>query len=101
MTLSEIGMQYLNTRGFSELHQVLLRITNKVSLSDYLRSLERDTLDNFINCTDSRGRTPLTWAVEFGWSDATQILLDYGADPHRAATTNRGSVTLLHLAVAA
>ncbi|KZN90140.1 DNA-binding protein RFXANK [Penicillium chrysogenum] len=100
MTLSEIGMQYLNTRGFSELHQVLLRITHKVSLSDYLRSLERDTLDNFINRTDSRGRTPLTWAVEFGWSDGTQILLDYGADPHRAATTNRGSVTLLHLAVA-
>lgn len=100
MTLRESEMQYLNTRGFSELHKVLLGIFYKVSLSDYLRSLERDNLVNLINCTDSRGRTPLTWAVEFGWSDATRILLDYGADPHRAATTKWGSATLLHLAVA-
>lgn len=100
LTLSESGTQYLNTRGFTELHQVLLRINQKVSLDDYLRSLKRDDLDILINRTDTRGRTPLMWAVGFGWSGATQILLDYGADPHRATTTKRGSSTLLHLAVA-
>ncbi|KAI2696262.1 hypothetical protein CBS147332_9136 [Penicillium roqueforti] len=100
LTLTESGTQYLNTRGFTELHQVLLRINQEVSLEDYLNSLERNDLDTLINCIDIRGRTPLMWAVEFGWSGATQILLDYGADPHRATTTKRGSSTLLHLAVA-
>lgn len=100
LTLSESGTQYLNTRGFTELHQVLLRINQKVSLDDYLRPLKRDDLDTLINCADNRGRTPLMWSVEFGWSSATQILLGYGADPHRATNTKRGSSTLLHLAVA-
>lgn len=100
MTLTESGAQYLNTRGFSELHQVLLGIDRKVLLGDYLRSLEREELNNLINCTDSRGRTPLTWTVEFGWPEATRILLEYGADPHRITTTQRGRITLLHLAVA-
>ncbi|KAJ5742496.1 uncharacterized protein N7511_011515 [Penicillium nucicola] len=100
MTIGESGTQYLNTRRFTELHQVLLPINQKVFLQDYLRSLKRDDLGTLKNCTDTRGRTPLMWAVEFGWSAATQILLDYGADPHQATATKRGSSTLLHLAIA-
>jgi hypothetical protein len=82
MTLTETGTTYLNCRGFTELHQVMLGINQKASLGAYLQSLDRLTLVHLINRPDTRSRTPLLWAVEFGWSDATQTLLDYGADPH-------------------
>lgn len=100
MTLTETGATYLNSRGFTELHEVLLGINQKVSLDVYLRSLDRLTLGHVINRPDARGRTPLMWTVEFGWSDATQILLDYGADPHLPISLPKGESTLLHVAVA-
>lgn len=96
----ETGTAYLNSRGFTDLHAVLLGINRKVSLKDYLRSLDRPTLGHLINHPDTRGRTPLMWTVEFGWSDATQILLDYGADPHLPLKLLKGESTLLHVAVA-
>lgn len=100
MTLTEAGTTYLNSRGFTELHQVLLGINRKASLEVYLQSLDRLTLLRLINRPDARNRTPLMWTVEFGWSDATQTLLDYGADPHLPINLPKGESTLLHVAVA-
>jgi len=40
------------------------------------------------------------WTVELGWSDATQTLLDYSADPRLSINLPRGESTLLHIAVA-
>lgn len=97
MTLADTGAQYLETRGFSNLHQVLLGIDRSMGLSDYLNSLDQHDLRQVINLADTRGRTPLTWAAEFGWSDAVQVLLSFRANPNCVQT---GNLTPLHLAVA-
>jgi ankyrin repeat protein len=99
MALTETGTTYMNSRGFTEL-QVLLGINRKASLEVYLQSLDRLTLVHLINRPDARSRTPLMWAVEFGWSDATQTLLDYGADPHLPISLPKDESTLLHVAAA-
>lgn len=93
-------MLYLNSRGFTELHQVLLGINRKESLEVYLQSLDRLTLVHLINWPDARSRMPLMWAVEFGWSDASQTLLDYGIDPHLPISLPKGESTLLLVAAA-
>lgn len=101
MSLAETGNDYLRSRGFSEIHQVLLRIDHRKSLEDFLRSSDRRLLKNTINLPDNRGRTPLMWAVEFGWPDATQTLLKYGANLNLQVNLQSGATTtLLHVAVA-
>lgn len=97
LTLSEVAAEYLSIRGFSKIHQILLGIDRSVSLEDYLYSLEEQERHILINTADSRGRTPLTWAVEFGWPDAARILFSYGANPNGV---QRGDLSLLHLALA-
>jgi len=53
-----------------------------------------------IDKADSSGRTPVAWAVEFGWSEAVTTLLSYGANPHRFRQSVKGCLPLLHLAMA-
>ena len=99
MELSEISRDYLNSRGFTSLHQVLLRIDQKQSLEAYLYSLTQEKLDVLLNHPDAHYRTPLTWAVEFGWFEAVRTLLKFGADPSQLTLSSRGYSTLLHAAV--
>ena len=101
MTLSEVGCEYLATRGFTPLHKVLLRIDTSVTFEHFLDSLSRaGKLEALIDRPDYHCRTPMTWAVEFGWADAVRILLNYGANPHRVAHARKGASTLLHLVLA-
>lgn len=99
-TLSEIGMEYLRSRNFTRLHRVLLRVDKSLTLDEYLCSASRDEINDSIERTDSRYRTPLAWAVEFGWADAACMLLEHGANPCHPKFSERGCSTLLHLALA-
>ncbi|OJD26159.1 hypothetical protein ACJ73_02469 [Blastomyces percursus] len=100
MGLSEVANEYLKSRGFTPLHEVLLRIAAE-TLEDFLeRSSQAGNLAALIDYPDNHYRTPLTWAVEFGWAHAVRTLLKYGADPRGAICSLRGESTLLHLVLA-
>jgi hypothetical protein len=99
--LSEVGSEYLSTRGFTPLHEVLLGINNTISLEEFLSTAAQFGDQNgWIDAKDSHHRTPLTWAAEFGWSRAVGSLLRYGADPNQRTSSARGHSTVLHLAIA-
>ena len=73
---------YVSSRGFTALHKILLRVDNHQTLDEFLTQLWQDgTISHMINTPDKHYRTALTWAVEFGWSDAVETLLKYGAKP--------------------
>ncbi|OAT01022.1 uncharacterized protein BDCG_16852 [Blastomyces dermatitidis ER-3] len=100
-SLAEVGNDYLGSRGFTTLHEVLLRINTSQSLEEFLDSSSRaGDIAALIDQPDYHHRTPLTWAVEFGWVYAVRTLLKYGANPHKAILSERGKSTLLHLVLA-
>lgn len=94
--------EYVASRGFEEVHEVLLKLNdNVVGLSHSLRSLNANgELPSVINRPDRQGRSPLAWAIEYGWADAARILIEFGADPNQSRHSIKGASPLLHLAVA-
>ncbi|KKZ68230.1 hypothetical protein EMCG_06091, partial [[Emmonsia] crescens] len=87
--------------GFTPLHDVLLRIDTSETLESFLDLSSRTgNIADLIDRPDSHYRTPLTWAVEFGWADTVRTLLRYGANPHKAIHSVRGESTILHLVLA-
>ncbi|KKZ68765.1 hypothetical protein EMCG_05632, partial [[Emmonsia] crescens] len=89
------------SRGFTTLHEVLLRINTSQSLEEFLVCSSRaGDIAALIDQPDCHYRTPLTWAVGFGWVYAVRTLLKYGANPHKAILSARGKSTLLHLVLA-
>ena len=99
---SDLLNDYIEERGFTTVHQVLLGIDiSNGSLPQYLSSLDKQSLANQIDLADARGRTPLAWAVEFGCPNAVSTLLQYGANPHQVRKNLRGASPLLHLIIAA
>ncbi len=71
------------------------------NLSDYVAEAFRDgSLVNVIDRMDSRGRTPLAWAAEYGWEEAVALLIRYGANPHQLRPSNYGESPLLQLSIA-
>ena len=50
---------------------------------------------------NTRGRTPLAWAAEFGLPNAIKLLLRFGAYPNQLRSTKDGGyLPLIHLAIA-
>jgi ankyrin repeat protein len=96
-----IWEEYQQSRGFSELHEVLLCIKpGSGTLSHYLnRPMEGTTLD-LIDATDALGRSALSWAVEYGWVEAVVSLIKLGANVHQKRRSVDGGLSMLHLALA-
>ncbi len=98
----ELLEEYEKNREFTAVHKVLLGIDDSHgSLRDFLAGLAAaETLSGLIDCADSRHRSPLAWAVEFGWTDATETLIEFGANVHQLIPSKYGPSPLLHLAIA-
>ncbi len=101
-TSEELIEDYMEDGIFSPLHQVLLGLdTTKGTLEAYLSSFGLHKIDSeIIDVPDACGRTPLAWAVEYGWVDAVGLLLRYGANPHQYRPSAHGKSPLLHLVIA-
>ncbi|KIW39684.1 hypothetical protein, variant [Exophiala oligosperma] len=70
------------------------------SLEDYLAGFGQAPLSpEIINAQDACGQTALAWAVEYGWPEATEVLLNYGASACRPGQSLRGEMPLLNLAI--
>jgi len=79
---------FLETRGFTILHKIVLHLIPRTLESE----LEFSTED--LNATDSNGRTCVSWAAARGDPQALQALLRYGADP--SLPDGQGSSPLHH-----
>ncbi|KAG6358169.1 hypothetical protein INS49_014053 [Diaporthe citri] len=94
----EIWTTYSCSRGFTDLHNILLRIDIRMSLEAYLTETVAKNKDSAVlQARDLTGRTALDWAVEHGWVGAVNTLIFYGADVNERR--GRG-LSLLHLALA-
>lgn len=102
-TSHDLWQEYIDTRNFTAIHFALLRINqSQETLRELLVSISNFGLveGDSIDAIDSRGRSAIAWAVEYGWADAVRILLEFGACPNQIRQTCLGSSPLLHLAIA-
>ena len=68
-------------------------------MTGYLTSLTDK--EGIIDIPDSRGRTPLAWAVEYGLTASVELLLAFGANPNQLRCNKDGGFSpLIHLAIA-
>ncbi|KAG8157693.1 hypothetical protein KVR01_012355 [Diaporthe batatas] len=94
----EIWLSYLSSKGFTDLHNVLLRLNADISLEEYLTKTVLDNGDlSILHARDLTGRTALDWAVEHGWLCAAKSLIRCGADVRQS---RYGGLSMLHLALA-
>jgi ankyrin repeat protein len=75
--------EYLESRTFPPLHQIVLHLTN----IDLWQQLEMST--STIDEKDSDGRTALSWAAARGDAEATKLLLKFGANPNILSYKNQ------------
>jgi hypothetical protein len=95
----DLWKRYLESRSFPRLHRVLLRVDDEYeSLQDYLA--EPDFVTRGIDELESRGRSALAWAAEYGFVQAARLLIQHGADPNQVRSSSHGGLPLLHLAIA-
>jgi ankyrin repeat protein len=93
--------EYMASRGFSDLHKALLNVDGKFeSITAYLSASASETIKSLMDQRDSRGRTALTWAAEYNWATAVEVLIRFGANPHQLRPSLRGVSPLLHLCIA-
>lgn len=102
MDSRDLRTKYTESRRFTEVHNILLRKhDDDSSLPDSLRSLkDHDVLSAIIDRADSQGKTPLAWAVEYGWANAAETLVNFGANPDQTRRSRDSKSPLLHLAIA-
>ena len=94
--------EYRTSRQFTPVHDALLRLQNShKTLEEFLDDLLYRCPDYDIDAPDAFGRTPLAWAVEYGWLAATETLLLHGANAAQMRPCKQGSSPLLHLVIAA
>ena len=100
--LDDLWREYSETRGFTEVHQVLLRLGHGYgTLNDYLnRAAAEGIVSDRIDATDSLGRSALSWAVEHGWAYAAETLIRFGANVHQRTRSIYGGLPMLHVALA-
>ena len=81
----ELWTEYREIRQFTVVHEALLGASDCYGpLETCLKSLAiRGTLTSMIDAEDSRGRSALAWAVEYGWVEATNMLIKFGANVHQ------------------
>jgi ankyrin repeat protein len=97
----ETWEEYVASRGFSDLHKALLNVDSKFeSITAYLSASACETIEDLLDKRDSRGRTVLTWAAEYNWVAAVELLIRFGANPHQLRPSHRGVSPLLHLCIA-
>ncbi|KAF2844508.1 ankyrin [Plenodomus tracheiphilus IPT5] len=101
----ELWTKYKDSRKFTTVHDILLTSDNpECTLLDLEISLAswkaNGTLPFLIDQMDACGRSPLAWAVEYGWVDATKLLLRFGANVDQSRLSYGNPMPLLHLAVA-
>ncbi|KAG9228477.1 hypothetical protein BJ875DRAFT_336943, partial [Amylocarpus encephaloides] len=84
------------------LHKTLLGINPESHrLQGHLQSLQRlGSLAELIDKPDSRGRSALAGAVEYGVADAVRTLLSFGANPCQYRRSSQSQLPLLHLVIA-
>ena len=84
------------------LHQTLLGINVEHSnLRSHLQVLQQlVSLSELIDEPDSRGRSALAWAVEYGMADAVRTLVSFGANACQYRRSSRSYFPLLHLIIA-
>ncbi|KPM41113.1 hypothetical protein AK830_g5413 [Neonectria ditissima] len=98
LSAEDMDDSYRDCKGLSHLHEVLLGIDKRhCSLGDCL--LQGEITQDSINVADRRGRTPVTWAAEFGCADALRLFLEAGADPSQSGPAVCGFQPLLTLAI--
>lgn len=94
----DMDSSYRDCKGLSHLHEVLLGIDkHHRALGDCLA--QGEITPESINIADRRGRTPVTWAAEFGHADGMKLLLEAGADPSQSGPAVCGFQPLLTLAI--
>ncbi|KAI0188085.1 ankyrin repeat-containing domain protein [Astrocystis sublimbata] len=97
---SDFWEEYQASRGLTLLHEVLLRVKcNFPNIDDFLNH-QLGLAPELIEARDTLGRTALHWAVMHAWTDATAILIKFGANVNQQVWTLTGQSTLLHLALA-
>lgn len=102
ISTAEIIDDLFEERGFTLVHQVLLGIRQDLgTLEQFLSNRHREgAVLNEMDTLDACGRSPLTWAVEYGWTGAVRVLLQFGADPNQLRPSLHGNSPLLHLSIA-
>ena len=93
---------YRTSRQYTPVHTALLGLQDsRISLNDFLDDFLHRSPDYDIDTPDAFGRTPLAWAVEYGWLAATKTLLCHGANAAQMRPCKQGLSPLLHLLIAA
>jgi ankyrin repeat protein len=99
MSSQELVEEHRSSYKLTTLHQTLLGLNREhSSLRGHLLFLQRlGLLAELIDKPDSRGRSALAWAVEYGMPDAVQTLLSFGADARQHRRSPQSELPLLHL----
>ncbi|KAH8745671.1 ankyrin repeat-containing domain protein [Diaporthe sp. PMI_573] len=100
---ADVWEEYRETRGFTELHEVLLHLyDDDRTLVDYLQTAGPIARSALINAPDAFGRSALHWAVEHGLDVAVANLVSCNANVSYRSSLRSAvvSLPLLHLALA-
>ncbi|RDL31544.1 Uncharacterized protein BP5553_09753 [Venustampulla echinocandica] len=102
MSSQELVEEHRSSSKLTTLHETLLNINPEyTSLPEHLQSLQRlGTLAELIDKPDSRGRSALAWAVEYGMANSVQALLSFGANCCQYRKSSQSQFPLLHLVIA-
>jgi ankyrin repeat protein len=102
MTSQDLVEEHQSSYKLTILHKTLLGLNpENSSLRGYLQSLQRlGSLAELIDKPESRGRSALAWAVEYGMADAVRTLLSFGANAYQYRRSSQSQFPLLHLVIA-